>query len=372
MIRTSADKLARYGRLYHDAPGSGALVVTVTGRQSIGALADVMKVLGGDSTYRLMDFAQIVMRNRFTAIAVLASETGTSSTSSDTVKDIIFRAHAAGFQIDFDASCGTLSMSSASSGSLSSLAMTDGPLKEDEYIVTMFAPVRVPAQFISDATRIMADHSANIMSINRLTEEDDAYMCIELVLRLNPASGNFGALRRKLFQLGRTQNSPDIAMQQAQVTRTAKRIVAFDLSWTLVQCDAIDILLDSAGVQVTKEDREAYKDGQLSGPDWVRKRITALKGLDADKMNALAVESLTYTDGAKNLCKGLKRLGCRLAVISSGSKLIADQAKEHLGLHFAYGNIFETDSRGKFTGSVRVCTGLFGLSKTAFVTEASL
>lgn len=348
----------------HDASATstpGGLVATITGRQSDGALAEVMQVLGGNQDQAMLDFAQLVVRDRFIAVAVLAPDSNAGvSTSSDTVKDIIFRSHAAGFQIDFDACRGSsLSLSSSSSGALSSLSLSDKGSFGDEFIVTMCSLVRIPAKFVADATRILAEQGANIVSINRLTEEDDIYMCIEMVIKLPEGSSTFPSLRRSLFQLGRTQNSPDIAVQKARVTRTAKRIVVFDLSWTLVQCDAIDILLESAGVEPSEPDSEAYRQGKFSGPDWIRNRVLALHGADADKTNTSAIRSLCYTDGAKQLCQGLKRLGCRLAVVSSGSKLIAEQAKEHLGLHFAYGNIFEVDSRHKFTGLVRVCIKSF-------------
>jgi predicted amino acid-binding ACT domain protein len=352
---------------------SEKVVVTVSGRQSPGALAEVMRVLGPS---RLVDFGQLVLRDRFTATAVLAVSAAESD-SVDTFKNIIFRAHASGLQVDFEASShrsprlyaaepctSTLSLTSlatnASSVSLSSsvaAAASAATDPSDEYIVTLFAPRRIPARFVADATRIIADQGANIASINRLTDDSDddaSYMCLELRVSVARNADTVAALRKDLFRLGRSQNSPDIAMQQARITRTAKRIVVFDLSFTLVRCDAVDVLLEAAGVTVPEETRSAYASGALCSADWVRARAAALRGADADLVNAAAFEKLSYTDGAKELVKGLKRLGCRLAVVSSGSRKIAEYAKETLGLHLAYGNVFEVDSRNRFTGVVSV------------------
>jgi predicted amino acid-binding ACT domain protein len=343
------------------------VVVTVRGRQSPGALAEVMRVLGPS---RLVDFGQLVLRDRFTATAVIA--VSHQSDSADTFKDIIFRAHASGFQVDFEATSSVRpaaenSLTLASANSLASLASATSSMSlasssaaantaaTEEYIVTLFSPRRIPARFVADATRIIADHGANIASINRLTDDsEDDYMCLELRVSVARDDDSVAALRKDLFHLGRALNSPDIAVQQARITRTAKRIVVFDLSFTLVRCDAVDVLLEAAGVSVPEAELAANKAGELTGADWLRARAAALKGADADEVNAKTHEKLSYTDGGKELVKGLKRLGCRLAVVSSGSRKIAEYAKETLGLHLAYGNVFEVDSRNRFTGVVSV------------------
>jgi phosphoserine phosphatase len=346
---------------------SEKMVVTVSGRQSPGALADVMHVLGTASPSKLIDFGQLVIHGRFTATAVLAPADSADAdadarASADAFRGIIVRAHSVGFQVDFDAASRSLgpparpgssaSLCSALSTSTSSLATTRAAPDTDDYIITLFSPGRIPARLVADATRAIAAAGANISSINRLTDEGDDYMCLELVVAAARDEATIEALRRSLFALGRATASSDVAMQPARVTRMARRIVVFDLSWTLVRCDAVDVLLEAAGLSAGDDGRAAYRSGRMSGPDWLRARVALLKGADADAVNAAAVGRMAYTDGARQLCKGLKRLGCRLAVVSSGSRKIAEQAKEDLGLDYAFGNTFEMDASRRFTGVV--------------------
>jgi phosphoserine phosphatase len=343
---------------------SEKMVVTVSGKQSPCALADVMYVLGTAGPSKLIDFGQLVLRGRFTATAVLAPSdfaTEDGKESADAFRDIIVRAHSVGFHVEFDASSrstmrgapgSSASLTSSFSASESSLSAAKAAAEPDDYVVTLFSPGRIPAQFVADTTRVIAAAGGNIQSINRLSDDGDQYMCLELSIELPQDEDVTQQLRESLFVLGRETLSSDIALQPARVTRMAKRIVVFDLSWTLVGCEAVDVLLEAAGVSMDDIDRAAYRDGSLSGSDWLRARVAQLKGKNSDAVNAAAMDRLTYTTGAKQLCKGLKRLGCRLAVVSSGSRTIAEKAKDDLGLDYFYGNVFEVDAARQFTGVV--------------------
>lgn len=160
-------------------------------------------------------------------------------------------------------------------------------------------------------------------------------------------------LQKDLFLLGRSNNCCDMALHRADISRRAKRIVVFDLSWTLVQCDAVNVLLQAAGKGVGDEVENAFREGRMEQSDYLRERVKLLRGLDEETVNEKAVASMTFTNGAVELCKGLKRLGCKLAVVSSGSKAICEAAKAHLSLDFCFGNVLEVDTAGSFTGTVR-------------------
>ena len=46
-------------------------------------------------------------------------------------------------------------------------------------------------------------------------------------------------------------------------------------------------------------------------------------------------QRLTFTPGARELCRALKKLGCTLAVISGGFMPLASYVKSELGLDYA-------------------------------------
>lgn len=312
------------------------LIVSLTGKQSPGALSQVMRVLGLSNTHPLQDFNQLVTRDRYLATALFESPG-----ARDLVKDILFQAHEHNISVRFTVAPPT----NTSSSTLSTHASND-------HILTLFAPRATPPHFLAAILSTLSAAGAEVSTINRLTDERDAHLCLELRVSLADENG-LPALQRRLFELGRAENDCDLALQKANVLRRAKRMVVFDLSWTLVQCDAVDALLEAAGVAPDEQMAQAFRDGKLSGPDWLRRRVGLLKGVDASVVNRTAAKNLKYTHGAVELCKGLKRLGCRLAVVSSGSKFIAEWAKERLGLDYAFGNSFEVTGNNKFTGVVR-------------------
>ena len=328
------------------------IIITLSGKQSPGALTDVMKVLGTDPTTKLVDFGQLVVRDRFTATAMISTPA-----TQDAVKDILFRAHASNISVHFDVSSAVSKSSSSSnrksksiithssSSSLSSFAYGN----HNEYVLTIFSPDTIDSSFLSRALQILSDFSANILNIDRLTEQIDPFMCLEIRLLVDDPQN----LRQQLFNLGHQYTNCDLALQRANITRKAKRMAVFDLSWTLVEADTIDILLSAAKKQVDIKIREKWERKEISRVEWLKERIILLKGLSADDINKKASEQLQYTNGAIELCKGLKRLGFKLAIVSSGSKDISDDAKEYLGLDYAFGNVIEIDSAGKFTGTVR-------------------
>lgn len=316
------------------------MVVTLTGAQRPAALADVMRVLDTAGAASLTDFGQLVLRGRFTATAVLAPAAAAPAAAADAFRGIIVRAHAAGINVEFDAAARAAAATAAAA------------TRVDEYVVTLFSPGRIPARLVADAAREIADAGGNIGKIDRLSDAGDQYMCLELSVSLPHAGGAAPRLREALFLLSRATSHSDIALQPVRAARMAKRIVVFDLSWTLVRCDAVDVLLAAAGVPPDEAGRAAYRAGELNGTDWLRGRVARLEGADADAVNAAALAGVEYTAGARQLCKALRRLGCRVAVVSSGSRKIAEKAREDLGLDYVFGNNFEVDSARRFTGVV--------------------
>lgn len=322
-----------------------SFVVTLSGKQSPGALADVMRVLGTDDNARLIDFGQLVVRNRFIATALISG-----CSTRDILKEILFRAHESGLQVDFDVASNKAQQTSPSFSSTSSLSSMSE--LQNQYVLTVISQNFISATFLSKLTSVLQRQNVSIVGINRLTEAGDDFMCLEIRISVSNQT-DMTSLQRHLFELGRSENDCDMALQQAKVSRRAKRMVVFDLSWTLVQCDAIDVLLTAAGKTLPQDEEKAFAEGSITRSEWLQTRVQLLRGLPAAEVNTRAAEALKFTDGAVELCKGLKRLGCKLAVVSSGSKDIAEAARSQLGLDFVFGNVLEIDSNGRFTGSVK-------------------
>jgi len=307
------------------------MLITLSGRVGGAALGVLMSVVDSSGAI-LLDVQQFTVRDVFTISANVDTSAGTPDGSF--LKDLLLALHPLGVDVSFD--LGSPSVSDAPS-----------PASVQRAIVTVIAPICVPAPFLADVTDILASHDANIESINRITERGERFAGFEFIVRL-PASksaaendNTLDIMRAKLLQL---EKLGDISLQRHNLLVRSKRLVVFDLSWTLVQGDSLSLFLSAAGVD---------GDGESSGVASVEARVALLRGYNADLVTRKAVSSLRYTDGAVRLCTVLKKLGYRLAVISSGAQALAEAAKYTLHLDYAYGNQLLVDSDGNFSGSVK-------------------
>lgn len=330
-------------------PRKNKVIITLSGKQCPEALPAVMRLLSVDDAAELTDIGQFVVRDRFLATALL---TVSDHPAAQTVKDILYHAQAErerdpSFQVQFSYP------PFASHPSASSLVSL--PPSTEEVILTVYSPGSIPTDSLAALTSVVHSHQGRIFSIDRLTDAEAPFMALRfrIAAQFNPTlESPIEEMKKALFDVGRLQPNCDLAVQSANVMRNAKRIVVFDLSWTLVQCDSINAVLTAAGVSPPDELQQQFNDGQLSRSDWLLARVKALAGIEAHPIYEKVVENLEYTNGAVELVKGLKRLGCRLAIVTSGCKVLSETAKGHLGLDYAFGNELEVDSTGTFTGEI--------------------
>ena len=77
--------------------------------------------------------------------------------------------------------------------------------------------------------------------------------------------------------------------------------------------------------------------GELDFEQSLRERVKLLKGTPATVFEDLK-SVITFTPGARELCKVLKSLGFKMAVLSGGFIPLALYVKSELGLDYAYAN----------------------------------
>lgn len=77
--------------------------------------------------------------------------------------------------------------------------------------------------------------------------------------------------------------------------------------------------------------------GELDFEESLRQRVALLKGVPATVFEDLK-SKITFTPGARELTKILKKLGYKMAVLSGGFLPLANYVKEELGLDYAYAN----------------------------------
>jgi phosphoserine phosphatase len=135
----------------------------------------------------------------------------------------------------------------------------------------------------------------------------------------------------------------EVILQPSSVHRRYKRLCVFDMDSTLIQQEVIDEIAAFVGVQdKVSAITERAMNGELDFAASLRARVALLKGVPSDVFEKLKPK-ITITPGARELCAGLKRLGCTLAVCSGGFQPLADWLAGELGLDHAFANHLVSD-----------------------------
>ncbi|EEH34887.1 phosphoserine phosphatase [Paracoccidioides lutzii Pb01] len=137
----------------------------------------------------------------------------------------------------------------------------------------------------------------------------------------------------------------EVIIQRESVFRRHKRLAVFDMDSTLIQQEVIDEIARFIGAEKEVSDITARAmSGQLDFAESLKARVRLLKGVPADVFEKLK-PIITIAPGARELCRGLKTLGLKLAVLSGGFQPLADWLAGELGLDYAFANHLEIDPK---------------------------
>jgi len=116
-------------------------------------------------------------------------------------------------------------------------------------------------------------------------------------------------------------------------------LAVFDMDSTLIQQEVIDELARAVGFydQVAAITERAMR-GELDFEASLRERVALLKGVPTTIWADLKRERITFTPGAAELVRALRRLGWRTAVFSGGFVNLASWVQSTLGLDHAHAN----------------------------------
>ena len=217
----------------------------------------------------------------------------------------------------------------------------------EPYTFTFIGTPRIPADFLATATHVLAENGINLNAIQSLNEPGGRSTCFQVMAALRGPLAD--RVRSELLHLGK-EFLVDIAFERAGALRT-KRMVVFDLSWTLVQADSFELLCQAAAVDADAV-AEVRRCHSLGSDDDLRACAALLRGRSSTGLAERLHARIEYTDGAASVCRVLKKLGYRTAVLSSGPLLLAELVKADLGIDFVAANRLETDSNERFTGAI--------------------
>lgn len=331
------------------------IVATLTGRDAVGITSGLAKAVS-KSGAQLVDVRQTVVRKRLT----LVLELHTGGSNDGLLLRIIEVSRQFKLSIDFDVSSrelndvGTDALALASSVTNPSgdpaIDVDQSPSPAATFVLTLLSDKNVDPACLQDVTQILADRGFCTESVTRLSA--DSLRCLELVFSTtNTVSGTFLTdLRRDLYSYGKNLGI-DVALQAESVLRRSKRLVVMDMDSTLIQQEVIDEIARYAGVfDQVKDITHRAMNGELDFNQSLSQRVALLKGTPVSVFDTV-INNLVYTDGAHMLCRSLKKLGYRLAVISGGFRPVTRHVRHVLGLDYDYANQLEAED-GCLTGRV--------------------
>lgn len=152
----------------------------------------------------------------------------------------------------------------------------------------------------------------------------------------------------------RGDSNPYDVIFQKTLSRQNKKLFIFDMDSTLIYQEVIELIAAYADIEdKVAEITERAMNGELDFNASLRERVSLLKGIDATTLWDELKEKIQITNGARELCKALKKLGVVMGVCSGGFIPLANHVKEQLGLDYAYANTLGVDSENKLDGTTR-------------------
>jgi phosphoserine phosphatase len=321
------------------------VLIRVVGADKPGLTANITAILA-QYKVTILDIGQAEIHDSL-SLGILAAIPSTAE-SAPVLKDVLFKAHAIGL---------TVSFTPVDSESYEKWVQGQG---KDRHIITLLART-ISAEHIARITAIVAEHGLNIDNITRLTgrvpleEELDSSIptraCVEFSVR---GDADQALLREKFLAVSNDLNV-DITVQEDNVYRRNRRLVAFDMDSTLIEAEVIDELAAAAGVgkQVAEITERAMR-GEIDFTESFHERVALLKGLNGDVLQEIA-ERLPVTEGAERLIRNLKSLGYTTVILSGGFNYFGNYLKDKLGIDYVFANELDMEDgvvTGKVTGTV--------------------
>ncbi|CAH1763481.1 1497_t:CDS:2 [Entrophospora sp. SA101] len=184
-----------------------------------------------------------------------------------------------------------------------------------KYAATVLNQNGLTAKFMDEWTKLLLREKISVEKMQRLNE--GRLSCADYKLSV-PLGTDFDRLRQDLFQLS-VSHGTDVALQPFDVFRRHKRLVVFDMDSTLIQQEVIDEIARIAGVvNEVAMITELAMNGEIDFKESLKRRVSLLKGTPVDVIEAVK-KKIIFTEGAHFLCKALKKIGFKLAVISVSS-----------------------------------------------------
>eukprot|EP00182_Erythrolobus_australicus_P004683 CAMPEP_0185835866 /NCGR_PEP_ID=MMETSP1353-20130828/8638_1 /TAXON_ID=1077150 /ORGANISM="Erythrolobus australicus, Strain CCMP3124" /LENGTH=430 /DNA_ID=CAMNT_0028534575 /DNA_START=3 /DNA_END=1295 /DNA_ORIENTATION=- len=311
------------------------VVMTVRGKDEPGITAALVRTVA-EAGAEVIDVKQTLV-NRHLTLGMEMS-VGVEPHDQQIFRALLLQAKVLGVRVEFE-------LSDRGHETPSMLSTKKHP----SYVLTLLSESSISADFIGKLAQTLEMYSVRVDALSRLSESTLRTIEMNVSAEFALSSEAERSFRTALYSFGK-EHSVDVAVQKESILRRAKRLVVMDMDSTMIQQEVIDELARYAGVyeQVEAITHRAMG-GSMDFNESLRQRVSMLRGSPASTFDQV-IKNLVYTEGVKDLCRALKRLGYKLAVISGGFTAITNHVKQELKLDYAFANTLEVGEDGIFTG----------------------
>jgi len=160
---------------------------------------------------------------------------------------------------------------------------------------------------------------------------------------------------QKLLAVVAISHKIDLAVEQGNGMRSAKRLVMLDMDSTLILQEVIDLLAAKAGVaeEVSAITQKAMA-GEMDFAQSLQARVSLLAGLNESMLSEVRSE-ITLTQGAEKLIQTLHLKGHKVGVVSGGFIDVIEPILKELKIDFYRANklqILNGELTGKLEGEI--------------------
>ncbi len=315
------------------------VLINITGRDRKGLDSKFISILA-EYDVSVLDIGQAVIHEHI-SLGILA-EIPVKENFAALYKDVLYAGHKMDLSIEIK------------------------PVEGDQYekwveargkerrIITLLGK-KLTADQIARVATVIFENNLNIDNITRLSGRisiinPQAKLRASIQMIVSGKPNNVKDMRAKFMQISR-ETGIDISFHVENIYSGNRKLVAFDMDSTLIHAEVINELAKLAGVgeQVAAITESAMR-GEIDFKESFRKRVALLKGLKVSELENLTL-ALPLSEGAALVCRTLKGLGYKLAILSGGFTFVGDHLKEKLGFDYVYANELDV-LNGKVTGEV--------------------
>ena len=211
------------------------------------------------------------------------------------------------------------------------IEVTDSELSKVTDVLTLFD---YNGEALQEVLEFLDDEGAHHLSLSQLssTEKQKVYKLELYVKSAQDFKGNLKLLAK--------ENSFDFALIPNNQYQKRRRLVAFDMDSTLINCEFIDELAKKAGPEVGQlisDITASAMRGELDFQESFRKRVGALKGLSFETLQEIN-ENLPLMEGMPRLVTTLVKAGFKTVILSGGMQQCGDYLQQKFGFDHVYAN----------------------------------